>query len=181
MYPTASNKSVVLWFLCSIVLMGTACGSAAPATATPAPGPTLTPAPTQTAEPTLTLTPASTPLPEIDLAIELPEGDPEAGYTRAIRYTCYGCHVNELHLTSGPRFAATAELPFVLDRGEMRIALPDYEGQATTNLEYMIESTFLPEVYIVPGDWKEPMPTYFRDLMTDQELADILAWIATFR
>jgi len=43
----------------------------------------------------------------------------------------------------------------------------------------MIELVFLPEAYIVPGEWKEPMPTYYRQIMSDQELADILAWIGT--
>jgi len=123
--------------------------------------------------------PTSTPLPEIDLDIELPEGDAQKGFTTAVRYSCHGCHANELHPTSGPRFATDAEMPFILERGTMRIALSEYEGRATTNYEYMIESIFQPEAYIVPGDWKEPMPTTFQQRMSDQELADILAWIAT--
>jgi hypothetical protein len=45
----------------------------------------------------------------------------------------------------------------------------------------MIESVFLPEAYIVPGEWEKPMPTYFHQVMTDQELADILAWITTLK
>jgi hypothetical protein len=135
--------------------------------------------PTSTPTPTLTPLPTSTPFPEIDLNIELPEGDAESGYLIAIRYRCHGCHANELHPTSGPRFATDAEMPFILERGEMRIALSEYEGKATTNQEYMIESIFLPEVYIAPGKWEKTMPTHFHQIMTDQELADILAWIAT--
>ena len=143
----------------------TACGPSVQATAIPSPTPM----------------PTSTPLPEIDLDIELPEGDPESGYLTAIRYSCHGCHVNESHPTSGPRFAADEEMPFVLERGTMRIALPEYEGKATTDWEYMIESIFIPEAYIVPSEWEKPMPTHYHLTMTDQELADILAWIATLK
>jgi hypothetical protein len=164
----------------------TACGSTVQATAIPTMTPTLaqpsaTTTSSPTPEPTLTAIPTSTPLPEIDLDFELPEGDAEKGFTAAIRYSCHGCHVNELHPTSGPRFASDAEMPFILERGTVRIALPEYEGKATNNQEYTIESIVLPEAYIVPGEWKNPMPTTFYQRMTNQELADILAWITTLK
>ena len=143
-----------------VLLFITACGSIMPT-----PTPTPTPLPT------------STPFPEINLDKELPAGDPEAGYLIAIRYRCHGCHENESHPDYGPRFRVDSELPFILERGTMRIKAPDYEGRATTNQEYIIESIFLPEAYIVPGEWKEPMPTTFQQRMSNQELADILAWI----
>jgi hypothetical protein len=167
-----------------VFLFITACGLSPQATTTPTVSPTIAPpTATMTNSPTPepTITPTSTPLPEIDLNIELPEGDPESGYLKAIRYRCHGCHANELHPTSGPRFATDAEIPFILERGTMRIALPEYEGRATTDQEYMIESIFQPEAYIVPGEWEESMPTHFHQIMTDQELADILAWIATLK
>ena len=149
-----------------VFLIITACGSIMPI---PIPTPTLTPLPT------------STPFPEINLDMELPEGDPEAGYLIAIRYRCHGCHMNEEHPTSGPRFTSEGEMPFVLERGTLRLALSEYEGRATNNQEYMIESIYQPEAYIVPGEWKEPMPTTFQQRMSEQELADILAWIATLK
>ena len=152
--------------LMSAFLIITACGSIAP---TPTQTPTLIPLPT------------STPFPEINLDMELPEGDPEAGYLIAIRYRCHGCHMNEEHPTSGPRFTSEGEMPFVLERGTLRLALSEYEGRATNNQEYMIESIYQPEAYIVPGEWKEPMPTTFQQRMSEQELADILAWIATLK
>jgi hypothetical protein len=54
------------------------------------------------------------------------------------------------------------------------------EGQATTNREYLIESILLPQVYIVPGEWGDPMPTFYALRMTDQELSNIIAWLETF-
>ena len=169
-----------------VFLFLTACGSFAQPTASPTAQPTLaqptaTLTSSPTPEPTITSTLTSTPLPKIDLDLELPEGNPESGYLTAIRYRCHGCHVNELHPTSGPRFASDAEMPFILERGTMRIVLSEYEGRATTDQEYLIESIFQPEAYIVPGEWKEPMPTTFQQRMSTQELTDILAWIATLK
>jgi hypothetical protein len=184
------RRKIVISRLFSIVLVSmviaTACGPSIQATTTPTVSPTPAP-PTATMtnsptpEPTITPIPTSTPLPDIDLDMELPEGDAEAGYLIALRYRCHGCHENESHPDYGPRFSVDSELPFILERGTMRIKAPDYEGKATTNQEYMIESIFLAEAYIVPGEWEEPMPTTFQQRMSDQELADILAWIATLK
>jgi len=186
MYRYFIFRFTIFLLILTLIFIITACGPSVQPTATPTVSPTLAP-PTAsmtnspTLEPTITPTPTSTPLPEIDLDIELLEGDPESGYLTAIRYRCHGCHANELHPTSGPRFATDAEMPFILERGTMRIALPGYEGRATTDQEYMIESIFQPEAYIVPGDWEESMPITFQQRMSDQELADILAWIATLK
>jgi hypothetical protein len=71
-------------------------------------------------------------------------------------------------------------LPSIRERGELRIADPAYDGTASTNREYIIESVLLPEVYAIPGDWPEAMPTDFGDLITEQDLADIVVWLSTF-
>lgn len=172
--------------LASIAFIITACGpSEQPAvTSTVSPTleqPTATMTNSPTLEPTLTTVPTATPLPEIDLDIELPEGDAQMGFPTAVRYSCHSCHVNEKHLTSGPRFISDGELPFVLERGTLRIGLPEYNGRATNDQEYMIESIFQPEAYIVPGEWEKPMPTKYQQNMSEQELADILAWIVTLK
>ena len=129
--------------------------------------------------PTMTPQPTATPLPEIELNMELPDGDPEKGYLTAIRYRCNGCHVEDDHLENGPRFAASDELPNILERGEVRIADPEYQGRATSNYEYIIESILLPEAYFVEGEWPEAMSIYNINIIKDQELADILAWMET--
>lgn len=179
-------RYLLIWLIFVFSFINTACGSTSQSTATPTAQPTLaqptaTLTSSPTLEPTLTTVPTATSLPEIDLDIELPEGDAQMGFPTAVRYSCHGCHVNEKHLTSGPRFISDGELPFVLERGTLRIGLPEYEGRATNDQEYMVESIFQPEAYIVPGEWKESMPTTFQQRMTDQELADILAWIATLK
>lgn len=166
-----------------------ACGSAAQSAAMSVSLPTdvvVLSEPIQTPVPTMTITPAATNTPkptrsaEIDLKITLPPGDPERGFQIAASgFGCYGCHANDKFPDSGPRFAASEDLPFIMDRGELRLALPEYEGKATTNMEYMIESIFLPEAYIVPGEWPDEMSPVYRLIMSDQDLADILAWIGT--
>ena len=177
------NKYSVLAFGLSISFLFTACGKAAqptptiipstPIPPTPTSEPTFTPQPTSTPESTLT------PLPEIELNIELPEGDPEKGFLTAIRYGCQGCHANDDHPENGPRFVDTDDMPNIFERGEVRIADPDYQGQATTNFEYIIESILLPEAYFVPGEWPKAMSTFNINIITDQEIADITAWMET--
>jgi len=70
-------------------------------------------------------------------------------------------------------------LPVINERGEIRIADPAYQGIATDNQEYILESILYPDAYQVAGNWDEEMPIYLADIMTEQELADILAWINT--
>lgn len=147
--------------------------SPTPIPSTPTSQPTFTHQPTSSPEPTLT------PLPAIELKIELPVGDAERGYLKAIRRRCHGCHVSEEHPESGPRFVAFDDLPNIFERGEIRIADPAYKGRASTNREYVIESILVPEAYFVPGNWNEPMPIPTYNIITEQELADIISWMET--
>ena len=150
--------------------------TAAPPTATMTLPPTAAP-PTATMTPLPTSAPTSIPVPEVDLDIELPEGDSTRGKSRAIQFRCAVCHIQGAF---GPRFETAGGLPSILERGELRIADPAYEGSASTNREYIIESVLLPEVYVIPGEWVEKMPTDYADSVTEQDLADIIAWLSTF-
>jgi hypothetical protein len=109
--------------------------------------------------------------------MDFSEGDPLRGRNRAVSNRCYGCHVDPGKY--GPLFAATNELPGIVERGEFRIADPAYKGNATTNQEYILESIFLPEVYLVPGEWEEAMPTTFHLRLSGEDLANIIAWMKT--
>jgi len=144
------------------------------ATTTPPPTPAQ---PTATVTLPLTAAPISTPVIEIDLDMELPEGDPERAQSRGIQFGCALCHVRG---SEGPRFDSLEGLPSILERGELRMADPAYEGSASTNREYIIESILRPKVYAVPGDWPREMPTDYADRITEQDLADIFLWLSTF-
>jgi hypothetical protein len=113
----------------------------------------------------------------IALDLELPEGDSESGFTPALRFRCYGCHVDPGYATFGPRFESSAEIPVVSKRGELRIKDPVYDGRASTNREYILESILLPEAHVVEGEWEVEMPIYFGDIIEAQDLADIIAWM----
>jgi hypothetical protein len=117
----------------------------------------------------------------IALDMDLPAGDAEAGFTSALRYRCLGCHADPEHANYGPRFESSADIPAISGRGELRTRDPNYEGVASTDREYIIESVVLPEAYVVEGEWEEEMPTYFKDIISDQDLADIIAWMGTFK
>ena len=138
-------------------------------------GSSAQPAATETVPPTSA--PTSAPVVEIVLDIELPEGDADVGLNRAVKFRCFTCHVQE---SNGLPFDAVGNLPVIMERGEVRIADPAYQGNATTNHEYLLESILNTEVYIVPGDWENAMPTYLADIMTEQDLADVMLWLNTF-
>jgi hypothetical protein len=188
-YDRFIERYRLLSLLLAFSFLVTACGQTAQPTATMTPAPTSAqPTPTVTLAPTaaqptptVTLPPTAAPTPTpvvggVDLNMELPEGDPERGLSRAIQFRCAACHT----LAYGPSFDAAEGMPNIMERGEVRMADPAYGGAASTNREYIIESIFLPEVYDIPGNWPEPMPTDYSDLLTEQDLADILVWLSSF-
>jgi mono/diheme cytochrome c family protein len=187
-YNRFIDRYRLLPLLLAFSFLVTACGQTAQPAATMTPAPTAAqPTATMTlpptaAQPTPTMTlaptaaPTSTPVIKSALDIELPEGDSERGLSRAIQFRCAGCHGRAY----GPSFDAAEGLPSIMERGELRMADPAYEGSASTNREYIIESVLLPEVYAIPGNWPEPMPTDYGDLLTEQDLADIFAWMSSF-
>jgi mono/diheme cytochrome c family protein len=120
------------------------------------------------------------PVLEVDLGMSVEEGNPVRGRVTGSVYRCLACHADEEVVGYAPPFASTEDLPPIMERGELRIADPAYEGQAASNQEYVLESIFMPGVYLVPGEWKDTMPYNFHDYITDEELADIMAWMKTF-
>ena len=180
-----NRKSLNLIFLIFVALSLAACGGASAAAVPPADTP-VPPSVTPVPPIDTPVPPANTPPPptssptaeiSIDLQMEIAEGDPLRGRNAALKYSCYGCHVDPGKY--GPHFASSEELPRIMERGELRIADPAYEGSAATNREYIIESIFLPENYILPGEWEKAMPLTFHLRMTDTELANIMAWLST--
>jgi hypothetical protein len=141
--------------------------------------PTL--APTSTTRPTATFTAVPTPTERVpvgtDIKVDLPQGDLERGETIARMKSCIHCHVDAI----ATRFESGDDMPRMTERGELRIADPAYNGSATSGGEYILESILLPEIYIVPGTPAgAKMPTNFDQLLTKQDLADLLVWLKTF-
>lgn len=124
---------------------------------------------------------AARPTPDIRpyLQMDLSGGDAQQGINVAIAYECQACH-NGTRPERGPRFTVTGDLPYVLERGEARLADPAYEGQATTNMEYLLEAIFIPQAHVAPGEWALEMPDDYAERIEEEDLAHLLAWMETF-
>lgn len=146
-------------------------------TATPAPSDTPLPAPSDVPEPT-EAEPTEVQPTEVeerpDITIALLEGDAERGKKLALKWRCITCHVTN---GSAPRFGAEQGLPEMQLRAEMRIADAAYTGFATTPEEYLIEAIIDPSVYISEGEWEYEMDDKYNEELSEEDLADIIAWI----
>jgi len=112
-----------------------------------------------------------------DVTVSLPVGDPERGQQVAGARDCVNCHANGI----GPVWVASEGLPGLGDRAAERILQSDYTGTALTAEQYLFESIALPNVYIVEGYPKGLMPDRFGDLVSAQDMADIIAYLLTYR
>jgi hypothetical protein len=123
--------------------------------------------------------PTSAPTIGTNIKVELPEGDLANGDHLARVLGCKDCHIEA---SFALLFESGEGLARILERGEMRMADPAYEGSASTNEEYIIESIVLPEVYLIEGAWggNFRMLDHFGEILTAQDLADILIWLETF-
>lgn len=116
-----------------------------------------------------------------DMHVALPPGDLEAG--RALAAGTLGCAACHILAPVGPAWAPAEGQPGVAERAGLRIGQADYQGEATTAEEYLIESVVRPNTYVVAGypDNPNPMPPNFGERITLQNMADLLAYMLTFR
>jgi mono/diheme cytochrome c family protein len=111
-----------------------------------------------------------------DIKKELPEGDAANGETLATSLGCTACHIAA---PTGPSWPATAEEPGIGVRAATRIEQPDYTGNAENAHEYLFESIVAPDVYLVPN-FQDLMPKTYGSQLTDQDMADLIAYLLTF-
>ena len=67
------------------------------------------------------------------------------------------------------------------ERAALRVEQADYAGEADTAEQYLFESVADPNAYLVSGFQAGVMPTDFGDRVTLQQMADILAYMLSFR
>lgn len=120
----------------------------------------------------------------LDITSELPEGNPQRGQERMERrgldgLGCVGCHIGSRPV--GPNFAAYEALPAIGERAAIRIAAEDYTGAATTPEQYLLESIVQPKASVIEGVFLEDMPEDYSQRLTTQELADLIAYLLTFK
>jgi mono/diheme cytochrome c family protein len=112
-----------------------------------------------------------------DITIELLEGDAQRGELLAATHGCVACHIST---TAGPAWEATAQEPGIGERAETRITQPDYTGTAQDGHQYLFESIVLPNIYVVDG-YGPIMPEGYDTTLTQQDVADLIEYMLTFR
>ncbi|NDJ55089.1 MAG: cytochrome c [Chloroflexi bacterium] len=87
---------------------------------------------------------------------------------------CQGCHVIEGSQLIGPNYAGIAA----------RVPYDDFEvpeGVDDPQIYYLVESIWVPGNYIVAGFEGLVMPNQFPNLLTEQDMADIVAFMLTLQ
>jgi mono/diheme cytochrome c family protein len=113
----------------------------------------------------------------VDITKELPEGNPETGQALATSYGCVKCHIAA---PTGPAWLPSEGLPGIGERAATRITQPDYGGNATTAEQYLFESIVSPAAYLVSG-YSDLMPHIYGQRLTDQDTADMIAYLLTLK
>lgn len=117
----------------------------------------------------------SGPVAGTDIERELPEGDAARGEQVASDQGCVACHIAA---PTGPYWLANDQEPGIGTRAATRITDPGYTGSAETPEQYLFESIVRPEVYLVPG-FTDLMPHIFGNTLSDQDMADLIAYLQT--
>ncbi len=139
-------------------------------TPTPLPGPTATPGPSPD-----------------EAVAALPAGDAAKGKTLTEQQGCVACHLPnpqtpDAKLAGSPWVAsASADGKGIADHAVERIASPDYSGKATSPEAYLYESIVNPSAFVVPGFVDGVMPKTYGAALSQQDLADIVAYLKTVR
>jgi mono/diheme cytochrome c family protein len=113
-----------------------------------------------------------------DITVQLPEGDAARGEALVAAQGCVGCHIAQ---PIGPAWMPTANQPGIGDRAETRYQQPDYTGTATSAQQYLLESIVLPNAFVVEGFPADVMPQTYGANLTDQQAADIIAYLQTIK
>lgn len=137
-------------------------------TPTPLPGPTPTPGPSP------------------DEAVAgLPAGDAASGEALVAAQGCIACHIPNPDtpdaVLAGPAWVASAAADGkgVAAHADERFTTGDYTGQATSAAAYLYESIVNPGAYVVPAYVAGVMPPTYASTLTEQNLADIIAYLQT--
>ena len=120
----------------------------------------------------------SGPIAGTDITKTLPEGDPQNGEVLAQSFACTTCHIDA---PTGPYWPASDTEPAIGERSETRTAQSDYTGQAGTAKEYLFEAIVNPGTYLVTGFADGVMPNNYGSTLTEQDLADIIAYLLALR
>jgi mono/diheme cytochrome c family protein len=113
-----------------------------------------------------------------DITKQLPEGDAKTGEALANTLGCTACHIAA---PTGPAWMAKDGQPGIGTRAEARFTQPDYQGKAKDAHQYLFESIVSPNTYVVPNFPPGVMPQNYGNTLTDQDLANIIAYLLTLK
>jgi nitric oxide reductase subunit C len=113
-----------------------------------------------------------------DITKTLPAGDPAAGEALANSLACTACHIAA---PTGPAWLAVADQPGIGTRAASRITQADYTGKATSAEQYLFEAIVAPGAYLVSGFPDGVMPPTYASTLTDQNMADLIAYLLSFK
>ncbi len=100
---------------------------------------------------------------------------------RSASPVCTACHSTAPGVNlAGPTLAGLAT------RAEQTLASPDYQGKADTVESFIRESIIAPSAYLHPGAMFSAggtsfMPTTYADSLSDEQLNQLVAYLATFK
>jgi mono/diheme cytochrome c family protein len=113
-----------------------------------------------------------------DITKQLPAGAASAGEALAASLGCTACHITS---QTGPAWLASADQPGIGTRASARFTQPDYTGKATSAEQYLIESIVEPGAFVVSGFPNGVMPGTYGNQLTDQQLADLIAYLLSLK
>lgn len=112
-----------------------------------------------------------------DITKQLPQGDAQHGQALVAQFGCTACHIAA---PTGPAWMPTPDQPGIGARAQTRFTQPDYTGKATNAEQYLFEAIVNPSAYLVPN-FQDIMPKTFATQLTDQDMADIIAYLLTIK
>ena len=112
------------------------------------------------------------------------EDDPRAQGAHLFRTASPAC--NACHSTVAGADMAGPTLAGLATRAAQLIASPDYQGEATDVESYIRESIIAPSAHLVPGAMYSAsgtsfMPSGYGDSLTEEQIDQLAAYLATFK
>jgi mono/diheme cytochrome c family protein len=118
------------------------------------------------------------PLVGTDITKALPQGDAAAGEALAASLGCTACHITT---PTGPAWLPSADKPGIGERATTEYTLPEYTGKAASPEQYLFESVVDPNAFVVSGFASGLMPGTYANTLTEQNMADLIAYLLSLK
>jgi mono/diheme cytochrome c family protein len=113
-----------------------------------------------------------------DITKQLPAGNAQNGEALANSLGCTACHIAT---PTGPAWVASGSAPGIGTRAETRFTEADYSGKAQSAEQYLLESIIDPSAFVVQGFADKVMPATYSTQLSEQNAADLIAYLLTLK